>query len=194
MDRMDGSDAEVVAQVRAGESEAFRVLVERHSSSLFRLAYRMTGNEQDAEDVVQEAFLRAYRRLDRFESRAHFGTWIYRIAVNCALDLMRSRQRRTERQAATEADGPGSIESLPTHAPTPERLALGAEMQRKVAVALARLTPRERAAFVLRHFEEKSTEEIARALGLRQGAAKNTVFRAVQKLRQALEPAVSSTR
>jgi len=96
MDWMEGSDAAIVQQVRSGEPDAFGVLVERHSRSLFRLAYRMTGNESDAEDVVQEAFLRAYRQLARFEARSSFGTWIYRIGVNCALDLMRSRQRHPE--------------------------------------------------------------------------------------------------
>src|SRR6476469_7342756 len=75
--RMEKSDATAVAQVRAGDSDAFRVLVERHSHSVFRLAFRMTGNEQDAEDLVQETFLRAYKQLGRFESRANFGTWLY---------------------------------------------------------------------------------------------------------------------
>src|SRR5919201_6219586 len=92
---MDASDAAaVLARARQGDGEAFRALVERHSRSVFRLAFRMTGNEQDAEDVVQESFLRAYRQLSRFESRANFGTWLYRITANCAVDLMRSRQAR----------------------------------------------------------------------------------------------------
>src|SRR5260370_10381144 len=91
-----GADGRDVERVLAGDQDAFRLLVERHSRSLFRLAYRVTGNEQDAEEVVQDAFLRAYRKMDRFESRANFGTWLYRIAVNCALDRM--RKRRTEDQ------------------------------------------------------------------------------------------------
>jgi len=86
--------AAVLARARQGDSEAFRELVERHSRSVFRLAYRMTGNEQDAEDVVQESFLRAYRQLGRFESRANFGTWLYRIVSNCSVDLMRAKQAR----------------------------------------------------------------------------------------------------
>ena len=85
IDRMAESDAAVVAQVCAGDSGAFRVLVDRHSRPVFRLAYRRTGNQQDAEDVVQETFMRAFRQLRRFESRASFGTWIHRIAVNCAI-------------------------------------------------------------------------------------------------------------
>src|SRR5438046_10374716 len=84
----------VLARARQGDSEAFRALVERHSRSVFRLAFRMTGNEQDAEDVVQESFLRAYRQLGRFESRANFGTWLYRIVATCSGDLMRARQAK----------------------------------------------------------------------------------------------------
>src|ERR1044072_7396330 len=86
--------AGVLAGAPQGDEDAFRELVEQHSRSVFRLAFRMTGNEHDAEDVVQESFLRAYKQLGRFESRANFGTWLYRITANCAVDLMRSRQAR----------------------------------------------------------------------------------------------------
>ena len=88
---MPQTDAATVALARDGDSEAFRALVDRHSRAVYRLAYRMTGTPQDAEDVVQETFLKAYRQLGRFESRANFGTWLHRIAVNCAIDLIRSR-------------------------------------------------------------------------------------------------------
>src|SRR3954453_4334429 len=90
--------ATVLARARQGDSNAFRVLVERHSRSVFRLAFRMTGNEQDAEDAVQETFLRAYKQLHRFDGRAAFGTWLYRIAANCSLDLIRVRKARSEQQ------------------------------------------------------------------------------------------------
>ena len=90
------NDLGLVTKARTGDTDAFRVLVERHSRALFRLAYRMTGNQQDAEDVVQDSFLRAYKQLARFDERASFGTWLYRIAVNCSLDLVRSRKRRNE--------------------------------------------------------------------------------------------------
>src|ERR687885_229964 len=98
MCQMDAIDAAaILVRARQGDSDAFRVLVERHSRAAFRLAYRMTGNEQDAEDVVQESFLRAYKQLGRFESRANFGTWLYRIVANCSVDLMRTRQARQDR-------------------------------------------------------------------------------------------------
>src|SRR6059036_3920568 len=97
---MDATEASaVLARARAGDADAFRALVERHSHAIFRLAYRMTGNEQDAEDVVQETFLRAYKQLSRFDARASFGTWVYRIASNYSLDLLRVRRRRNEQDA-----------------------------------------------------------------------------------------------
>src|ERR1044072_1880980 len=105
---MDATEAAaVLARARQGDSDAFRALVERHSRSVCRLAYRMTGNEQDAEDVVQESFLRAFKQLGRFESRANFGTWLYRITANCSVDLMRSRQARHDisRRETPEAGG-----------------------------------------------------------------------------------------
>src|ERR1700690_1152875 len=103
---MEQSDAEAIAQIRAGDADAFRVLVERHSRSVFRLAFRMTGNEHDAEDLVQETFLRAFRQIRKYDGRASFGTWLYRIASNCSLDLIRSRKRGQEMNAPAEADGP----------------------------------------------------------------------------------------
>src|SRR5207249_6440026 len=101
---MEDSDAVAVARARAGDQDAFGMLVERHSVRLFQLAYRMSGNEQDAEDVVQETFLRAYRQLDRFESRAGFGTWLHRIAANCSLDLLRKRKRHDAQIDPVELD------------------------------------------------------------------------------------------
>ncbi len=188
---MDATEATaVLARARQGDSEAFRVLVEQHSRGVFRLAYRMTGNEQDAEDVVQESFLRAYRQLGRFESRANFGTWLYRIVANCSVDLMRAKQARhdiTRRESLDDTDNLPSADS-----PTPERLASSGEIRRRIADALGALSPLERAAFTLRHYEGRSIDEISRTLGLGTSAAKHSVFRAVKKLRIALEPMRSS--
>jgi len=185
--QMDASEAAAdLARARQGDSDAFRALVERHSRSLFRLAYRLTGNEQDAEDVVQESFLKAYRQLGRFESRANFGTWLYRITANCAVDMMRSRQARRDQSHATSLDD--AVTAAADDYAGPERLARSAEIQERVAAALDRLSPLERAAFTLRHYEGRSIDEIGRALGLGTSAAKHSVFRAVRKLRLALEP------
>jgi RNA polymerase sigma-70 factor (ECF subfamily) len=186
---MPHTDATAVALARDGDSEAFRALVERHSRAVYRLAHRMTGCPQDAEDVVQETFLRAYRQLGRFESRANFGTWLHRIAVNCSIDLIRSRKHQESGADAMdlehfEATADDRVD------PSPERLMLSTEVQDRVGAAMATLSHMERAAFVLRHFEGQSIEEISRALGLKANAAKHSVFRAVRKMRLALEPFV----
>ena len=186
---MDATEAAAVLdRARQGDSEAFRALVEQHSRSVFRLAFRMTGNEQDAEDVVQESFLRAYRQLGRFESRANFGTWLYRIVSNCSVDLMRSRQARHDQVRGDSLDQEGAVELPAVDQPGPERIAQSAEIDRRVQHALQELSPLERAAFTLRHYEGRSIDEISAALGLGTSAAKHSVFRAVKKLRVALAP------
>ena len=186
---MDATEAAAVLdRARQGDNEAFRALVEQHSRSVFRLAYRMTGNEQDAEDVVQESFLRAYRQLGRFESRANFGTWLYRIVSNCSVDLMRSKQARHDQVRGDSLDQEGAMELPAADVPGPERIAESAEIQRRVEGALRELSPLERAAFTLRHYEGRSIDEISATLGLGTSAAKHSVFRAVKKLRVALAP------
>jgi RNA polymerase sigma-70 factor (ECF subfamily) len=187
---MEMTDAMNVERARQGDAEAFRLLVERHSRPIFRVAYRMTGNEHDADDVVQETFLRAYRQLHNFQDRANFSTWLHRIAINCALDLLRSRSRH-EKQYGGDAE---ALEhEIGTDAPQPDRLLLSAELQVHVTAALERLTGNERTAFVLRHFEGMPVEEIGQTLGIQVNAAKHTIFRAVRKLREALQPFVRST-
>ena len=190
------SDALAVERTLAGDRDAYRVLVERHSSNVFRLAYRMTGNRPDAEEVVQEAFLRAYQKLGKFEARANFGTWVYRIAANYAIDRMRQRKKEEVRKVepAVHEEGTESdpVTLVQDAAPTPERLAQSLELRKQMELALAALSHSERTAFVMRHWEGCAIEEIAEVLKSSSGAAKNTVFRAVQKLRLALQPFVTT--
>lgn len=190
---MELTDVMAVEQAQTGDTDAFRVLVERHSRPVFRLAYRMTGNQEDAEDVVQESFLRAYRQLGRFDNRSSFWTWLFRIAVNCALDLVRARKRRSEQTPMGE-DQADPVLELPATGPTPERIALSGEISERVAAAMEALSESERSAFVMRHFEGLSIEAISQTLGVQPGAAKHSVFRAVQKLRRSLEPLVGTAR
>ncbi len=188
---MDENDARDVAQAQAGDESSFRRLVERHARGVFQLAFRLTGSEPDAEDVVQDAFLQACRELKRFESRSSFKTWLHRITVNCAYDLLRQRPRhQAEPLDAGEDEPGGGIEPEADETSRPDRLAYGAEVQGRVRQALDLLTPAERAAFVLRHFEGRSLEEIGATLGLRVSATKHSIFRAVQKMRRALAPVV----
>ena len=191
------TDAIAIERVLAGDREAYRVLVDRHSRNVHRLAYRLTGNAHDAEDVVQEAFLRAYQKLQQFEARANFGTWVYRIAANYAIDRLRQRQKEEARREQPEAPRHDETEQDPLtqvrdEKPTPERLMQSTQLRREMQRALEKLSHAERAAFVMRHWEGRGIEEIAAALKSNSSAAKNTVFRAVQKLRHALEPFLES--
>jgi len=194
MDWMEGNDAAVVALVLGGEQDAYRVLVERHSRAVFRLAYRMMGNEHDAEEVVQETFLKAYRSLKKFEERSAFSTWLYRITSNCALDLIRKRQRHDDKRAPQPPEESEVVAQIATGDPGPDRLALSGELGKQIYAAMRELSPMERAAFVLRHHQGHSIAEIGRLLSLEPSATKNSIFRAVQKLRRALEPLASPAR
>lgn len=170
----------------AGDDEAFRALVERHARYLFNVAYRLTGNAPDAEDVVQDSLLKAFRQLDRFEARADVRTWLHRITVNSAIDLIRTRRHREEARDAEDLE-------QGTHARAhdgagPDRLLLSVEIQSRVREGLDTLTASERLAFTLRHMEGLSIREVAAAMGLKSEAAKNSIFRAVKKMRAALEP------
>ena len=191
MDRMGKNDHAVIEAVLAGDKEAYGALVVRHSHILFRVAYRITGNEADADDVVQEAFLRGYRKLAGFESRANFGTWIYRIAVHCALDKVKHRKGDEANLAGQVGDSNDpELDQLQVadHGAGPDRILLSGEIRSMQEAALHSLTATERTAFVLRHMEDRTTAEIGAALGIEPNAAKQAVFRAVQKLRRRLAP------
>lgn len=186
MTQMPVDDGAAVALARGGDQEAFRLLVDRHSRSLYRLAFRMTGRAEDAEDVVQETLVRAYRQLGRFEARSNFGTWLYRIGFNCAIDFMRARPHRE----TPEADDRLEQMSGRSTAAAADDLVFAGEIGERVQEALNGLSAQERAAFLMRHYQGCSIEEICQALGLRQNAAKHSIFRAVRKMREALRPLI----
>ncbi len=168
-------------------ADSFRSVVEEHSRMVFRLALRMTGNVQDAEDVVQDTFLKAHRSFGRFDARASVATWIYRIAVNASIDVLR-RRRHLAAPRPHRNDDSDPMDALPSANPLPDRMAFAGQVDRRVASALSLLSARERAAFVLRHLEGMPVERIAEVLRIGPNAVKQTVFRAVQKLRLELAP------
>src|SRR5580693_7906539 len=140
LEPMDLTDRECVEAVCNGDPDAYRDLVSRYSGIVFRVARRITGNDADAEEVVQDTFLRGYLQIGKFELRADFGTWIYRIGVNCSVDLLRKRKRRP----VSAGDGlPQAVDG----AVGPERLLLSAELAWRRRSAMARLTEVEAAAF-----------------------------------------------
>lgn len=181
-----------VAKARAGEVEAFQALVERYSRDVFRLAFRITRNEMDAEDAVQETFLRAFKKLRSFDGRSSFGTWLYRVTANTSIDVLRRRRRGEGRTTSLEEEGEHA--RIPVSGdPSAERLLFSSEIRSRLTNALGGLSDLERTAFVLRHFQNVPMSEISLVLNLRMSATKQAVFRAVRKVRKTLEPMVRTT-
>jgi len=169
-----------------GDLEAFLSLVERHRRYMYNLALRITGNEQDAKDVIQESLLNAYLHLEQFERRADLRTWLNRIVVNCALDHLRGLRRRPDRNDPRPLSD--VVDTAASSSPDPERLVTSADWRRQVSAAMNTMSPLERVTFTLRHFEGCSINEIAQTVGIGNNAAKQHIFRAVRKIRLALEP------
>ena len=185
---MEESDHSIRRAVLSGDKDAYGVLVARYSQVAFRVAFRMTGNEADAEEAVQETFLRGYQKLENFEGRSSMATWFYRIATNCALDMVGRSRPEAQSRIAEESDPDRGEVQLADIKAGPDRLLLSSEIEATQQAAMRSLTPTERTAFVLRHMEDRSTEEIAAALKIAPNAAKQAVFRAVKKLRRELAP------
>ena len=185
---MRNNDQALIRAVLTGDKEAYGVLVERHGESIFRVAFRITESEPDAQEIVQEAFLRGYRSLAGFDARADFRTWIYRIAVNCALQALHKRKSEAAVPITEEFDEERSGIQLADGGAGPERLLLDREIEHRRHAAMEKMTEDERLAFVLRHLEGRSTEEIAVALDVTPNNARQAVFRAVQKMRRSLAP------
>jgi RNA polymerase sigma-70 factor (ECF subfamily) len=185
--RMEDLEREAIRRVLVGDREEYRVLMERHLPAVLRMTFRVTGNLEDAEEAAQEAFLLAYKKLTTFREQAAFGTWVYRIAMNCALNLVKRRTRNPEWHAESLEDA-GDLASPVSPGPTPEAILLHAEAERERERAMCLLTPMEKTAFILRHIEEQPVNVIATALGISANSARQTLFRAVGKLRRELGP------
>jgi RNA polymerase sigma-70 factor (ECF subfamily) len=185
---MKRNDHSIVRAVLAGDKDAYGDLVRAHSATVFRVAFRIVGNEADAEEIVQETFLRGYQRLESFQQSSTFGTWIYRIAVNCALNRYSRPGIEAEYRHGDENSPEEKTVQVATQDADPERVLLSGEISTVQERAMQRLTATEKSAFVLRHFEDRSIGEIADLLRIAPNTAKQTVFRAVQKLRRELAP------
>jgi RNA polymerase sigma-70 factor (ECF subfamily) len=195
--RMDKAETEAIRDVLAGNRDAYRVLMDRHFCSVTRVAFRITGNEADAEEAAQEAFLRAYNKLPSFRQDSAFSTWIMRITMNTAINLVERRKRDLSYYAPRIADEPSSTDDsvrvADRHA-GPEVSLLNREAASLRQAAMSELTPMERTAFTLRHMEDVPIAEIATALNITSNSAKQAVFRAVSKLRRSLTPIVGGIR
>jgi RNA polymerase sigma-70 factor (ECF subfamily) len=176
-------EAELVAAAKAGDSAAFGELVKATAADLYTLAYRLTGDEEDARDVVQDACIRAFKSIKRFRGEARFSTWMYRITANCAATHMARRAKNRHEELSNDepiADPRPEID--------PEGMAETGMLRNRVSEALAELPPRLRAVVVLRDIYDLPHEAIASELGITESAAKVRLHRARRKLRERLLP------
>ena len=177
-------ELEIVQRVLSGDTEAFEALVLEHQNKVYSLALRMVGNEEDARDMAQEAFIRAFNSLSGFRGDSKFSVWLYRLTSNICIDFLRSR---TKKHAASltwtddEGEDAGEME-IPDETYSPERLLERTLTRESVRRGLDSLSPQYREILLLREINGLSYEEIGRALGIEEGTVKARIFRARKKL------------
>lgn len=186
--RMD--ESALIRAAQKGDERAFEELVRLYDQSVLRLAHNLLRSREDANDIYQETFLRVYRNLHNFRFDCSFHTWLYRIATNLCLDVLRKRKvRKEEAPTLTTSDGElnrmDSVHEDRVHG-DPERELMSRELDGRIREVLAGLTPRERTVFEMRHYHGMRLRAIGEALGASEEAAKNCLFRATQKMRAAL--------
>jgi RNA polymerase sigma-70 factor (ECF subfamily) len=180
-------DQRLVEKACAGETAAFRKLVERYQKQVYYLARDMTGNHQDAEDLSQDVFIKAYRSLDRFRGDAKFSSWLYRITVNTCIDKSRKKTLKSMQLEENMDDMHSTTNDTPRQGfPDPEKTTEASLIRLHIETALQKLTDKERTVFVLRHYRSLKLNEIAEILEVNTGTVKSTLFRAIQKLQKLL--------
>ena len=180
-------EARLIEQVRSGNTEAFEYFVRQYQRKITRVAYRLLRDVGEADCAAQESFLRAWQNIDEFREGSTFETWLTRICINWCKDrLKRRRLVLYFHQTEETADEGGPRDTTPHPDPSPERRARSREIRERVRTAMEDLSPRQKAVFTLKHFEELSIPEIAELTGLDPGTVKSHLFRAAQKIRARL--------
>jgi RNA polymerase sigma-70 factor, ECF subfamily len=183
-------ETRLIREIRAGRTDLFEHFVRRYQRKITRVAYRFLRDAGEADCAAQESFLRAYQNLDDFREGSTFETWLTRICINWCKDRLKRRRlvvffhQAPARADESEAAGPADL--APANDPSPERRALGREIRDRLRGALDTLSPRQRAIFAMKHFEEMSIPDIADVTGLDAGTVKSHLFRAAQKVRERL--------
>ena len=183
---MSQSEQKIINKAAAGDRAAFRELVLEHSHAMFRLAWRLTSDESAAEDIVQEAFIKAWRKIGDFRMESSFKSWLHRITVNTAMDYLRKQSRR--KQFETQEPEWVAEHTTPETPGHDTRI----DIRKQTEAAMMDLSEIERSALLLKHFEGHSINEISQILEITTGACKQTIFRAVKKMRVALRPLVTT--
>lgn len=180
-------DRAVIEQVLAGDNDAFGILVERYQTKIYNLALRMCGNEDDAFDLAQESFLRAWRNLGSFQFESAFSTWLFRLCSNICLDFLRAKKRRAAVSLTmTDDEGEENQLEVPDPGKTPEEAVFAAEDRELLTRALNELPADQREILTLRAIDDLSYSEIARILNLQEGTVKSRLSRARTALRKKL--------
>lgn len=184
---MDMNDEMVILLAKEGKESAFRVLYENNYTMIFRLAYSYTKSQQDAEDIMQETFIKAFKSIKSFDFNvsANFSAWIYQVGLRCTLDYLRKSKRRKISQTDSLSDFPAEPQAQDS---CPEKSAIASQAIAHVKNALHTLAPKQRVIFDLRHLQHMAIKEIAVHLQCSQSTVKKQLQRAVLKLRQHLEP------
>jgi RNA polymerase sigma-70 factor (ECF subfamily) len=184
-------EIELLAQVRSGDADAFEHFVRTYQKRIYRLIYTLLRDPSDADSVTQDVFIKAYRAAGEFKGESTFETWLTRIAINTVRDFTRRRKPAIPFSQLGPEDDEGAGEVPrgldPGSGSSPEREMMSRDIRRRVAEALLSLSPRQRAVFVMKHYEEKTIAEIGFATGLDAGTIKSHLFRAARKLRAKLE-------
>lgn len=184
---IDIEEKKWLKKAAAGDAAAFEQLVIKYQSSIFNLCLRITGNAEDAADMTQESFLKAWRNLESFHFESAFSTWLYRLASNTCLDFLRSVKRRKQVSLTVEDDdGETQLLDVPDPAPTPEAALLSQEEHELLAAAMQRLDPEQRRILTLRVVNGLSYTEIAAVLEVKEGTVKSRLARARENLRKKL--------
>ena len=190
---MNDEDRKLVEQAQKGDHWAFERLIKKYDKKVLTLAYQLVGNTQDAEDVYQEAFMRAYHKIDRFRFQSDFYTWLYRIVVNCAITYRKKRSRHFHRSIDEAAEREGHWQWTPKDTrPEPDTKVLHAELREKIEGTLNTLSLMQRTVFVLRFFQDFKIKDIASIIGCSEGTVKNYLFRGTQKMKKNLASYVNA--
>lgn len=183
---MEQEEQQLIRQAVEGQEQAFEQLVLRHQKGIYNLTLRMTGNQDDAYDLTQESFLRAWKSLAAFQFESSFSTWLYRIATNLCIDFLRKQKRGKVISLQMMEDESEQPLPLPDPKPGPECQVLEQENRETVAGALQELEPEYRMALTMRVIDGLSYQEIAAALEIKEGTVKSRIARAREKMRQKL--------
>ena len=184
---IDIEEKKIIKKAVAGSAEAFEQLVLQYQNPIYNLCLRITGNPEDAADMTQESFLKAWRNLESFHFEAAFSTWLYRLASNTCLDFLRSAKRRRKLSLTVEDEsGESQLLDLPDPAPTPEASLLTNEENARLGAAMEQLDPEQRRILTLRVVNDLSYTEIAAVLNIKEGTVKSRLARARESLRKKL--------